>query len=337
MRAIGYTQHLPIDDSHSLIDFEMQRPDPTGHDLLVQVQAVSANPVDLAVRRNTEPLDPQAPKVIGFDAYGTVTAVGNAVTLFHPGDVVFYAGSFKRPGSYSEFQLVDERLVGHAPTKLTPAQSAAMPLTALTAWEALFEQLGIDPHADNHGKTILVINGAGGVGSVATQLAHWAGLTVIATASRDETIAWTRDHGSDFVVNHRQDLVPQVHDLGDQVVDYILELSNLNQHWPEIVDLIKPSGHIVSITGSDTPIDLRALKNKRATFAWEWMFTKAYFETPDMGSQHQILEQIRALLDAGTLVSTLTKTLQPINAQNVMAAHRLLNNHHMRGKLVIQN
>ncbi|MDT6980511.1 zinc-binding alcohol dehydrogenase family protein [Levilactobacillus zymae] len=336
MHAIGYTQHLPLDDPHGLVDFDLPQPTPLAHDLLVQVTAISVNPVDLAVRGNHDPLDPQHPTVIGWDAYGTVTAVGSAVTLFQPGDLVFYAGSFKRPGSNSEYQLVDERLVGHAPTKLTPAQSAAMPLTSLTAWEALFEQLGIDPHADNHGQTLLVINGAGGVGSVATQLAHWAGLTVIATASRPETSAWTRDHGSDAVVNHREDLVPQVRELGYQYVDYVLELSNLNQHWPEIVDLIKPSGHIVSITGSDTPIDLRALKDKRATFAWEWMYTKSYFETPDMISQHQILEKVRQLLDEGTLRSTLTQTIQPINAENLMAAHKLVGSHHMMGKVVLQ-
>lgn len=336
MHAIGYTQHLPLADPHGLIDFELPTPSPQGHDLLVQVAAVSVNPVDLAVRAQPEPLDPQHPKVIGWDAYGTVSAVGSAVTFFQPGDSVFYAGAFKRPGSNSEYQLVDERLVGHAPTSLTPAQSAAMPLTSLTAWEALFEQLGIDPQADNRHKTLLVINGAGGVGSVATQLAHWAGLTVIATASRPETTAWTTALGSDAVVNHRQDLVPQVRQLGYHFVDYILELSDLNQHWNEIVELIRPSGHIVSITGSATPLNLQALKPKRATFAWEWMYTKSYFETPDMVSQHHILEKIRQLLDHHVLRSTLTQTLHPLNAETLMTAHQLVGSHHMMGKVVIE-
>lgn len=337
MRAIGFTEKLPIENEKSLITFFEPRPTPSGHDLLVNVQATSVNPVDTSVRRGTTGTL-TTPKVIGWDAYGTVTAVGEAVTLFHPGDRVFYAGSFKRPGTDSEYQLVDERLVGHAPTTLSPAEIAAMPLTALTAWEALFEQLGIamDPVV-NAGKTILIINGAGGVGSTATQLAHLAGLTVIATASRPETIAWTRAHGADAVANHRKDLVTEVHALGYPTVDYILELSNLNQHWAEIVALIKPSGHIVSITGSDQPIDLRALKQKRATFAWEWMYTKSYFETADMISQHEILEKVSALLDSGQLQSTVTKTFTPINAANLRAAHALVEANRMIGKVVLAN
>lgn len=337
MRAIGFTEKLPIENEKSLITFFEPRPTPSGHDLLVNVQATSVNPVDTSVRRGTTGTL-TTPKVIGWDAYGTVTAVGEAVTLFHPGDRVFYAGSFKRPGTDSEYQLVDERLVGHAPTTLSPAEIAAMPLTALTAWEALFEQLGIamDPVV-NAGKTILIINGAGGVGSTATQLAHLAGLTVIATASRPETIAWTRAHGADAVANHRKNLVTEVHALGYPTVDYILELSNLNQHWAEIVALIKPSGHIVSITGSDQPIDLRALKQKRATFAWEWMYTKSYFETADMISQHEILEKVSALLDSGQLQSTVTKTFTPINAANLRAAHALVEANRMIGKVVLAN
>ncbi len=338
MRAIGFTQNLPITDEKSFIEFFEPKPTPTGHDILVKVIATSVNPVDTGVRRGTQ----QAlatPKVIGWDAYGVVDGVGEAVTLFHPGDRVFYAGSFKRPGTDSEYHLVDERIVGHAPTRLTAAEIAAVPLTSLTAWEALFEQmhLSFDDPAANSGKTLLVINGAGGVGSMATQLAHLAGLTVIATASRPETIAWTKDHGADAVVNHREDLVPQVQALGHPTVDYILELSNLNQHWHEIVSLIAPSGTIVSVTGNETPIDLRALKQKRATFAWEWMYTKSFFETPDMITQHDILERVRELLDAGKLQSTLTKTFTPINVANLRAAHALVEANRMIGKVVLTN
>ncbi|WP_125681196.1 zinc-binding alcohol dehydrogenase family protein [Levilactobacillus yonginensis] len=339
MRAIGFTQNLPLTDEKSFIEFFEPKPIPTGHDILVKIIATSVNPVDTGVRRGTtDPLD--QPKVIGWDAYGTVEAVGSAVSLFEPGDQVFYAGSFKRPGTDSEYHLVDERIVGHAPTQLTPAEIAAVPLTSLTAWEALFEQmhLQVDTPQANASKTLLVINGAGGVGSMATQLAHLAGLTVIATASRPETIAWTKAHGADAVVNHRQDLVAQVQALGYPTVDYILELSNLNQHWSEIVSLIRPSGTIVSITGkTDSPLDLQALKTKRATFAWEWMYTKSYFETPDMISQHQILERVAQLLDAGTLVSTLNKTLTPINAANMRAAHALVETNRMIGKVVLTN
>lgn len=338
MRAIGFTHNQPIENEQSLFEFFEPRPVPKGHDLLVKIHATSVNPVDTGVRRGTtERLD--RPKVIGWDAYGTVTAVGDAVSLFKPGDRVFYAGSFIRPGTDSEYHLVDERIVGPAPKTLTPAEIAAVPLTSLTAWEALFEQLQInfDSPKENAGHTVLIINGAGGVGSMATQLAHLAGLTVIATASRPETTAWTQNHGADYVVNHREDVVAQVHDLGFQTVDYIVELSNLNQHWAEIVALIKPSGHIVSITGSDTPIDLRALKQKRATFAWEWMYTKSLYETPDMTSQHVILTRIQELLDAGKLKSTLNKTLSPINAANLRAAHALVESNRMIGKVVITN
>ncbi len=338
MRAIGFTQNLPIENEKSFFEFFTPKPTPTGHDLLVKVQATSVNPVDTGVRRGTKGVL-TTPKVIGWDAYGIVDAVGDAVSLFQPGDRVFYAGSFKRAGTDSEYHLVDERIVGHAPTTLNPAEIAAMPLTSLTAWEALFEQMSIafDHPQDNAGKTVLIINGAGGVGSTATQLAHLAGLTVIATASRPETIAWTKAHGADAVVNHRKNLVEEVHALGYNTVDYILELSNLNQHWAEIVTLIAPSGHIVSITGNDQPIDLRALKQKRATFAWEWMYTKSYFETADMISQHETLERIRQLLDNGQLKSTLAKTLTPINAANLRVAHALVETKRMIGKVVLAN
>lgn len=338
MQAIGFTQNLPIENEKSFFEFFTPKPTPTGHDILVKVQATSVNPVDTGVRRGTQGVL-ATPKVIGWDAYGTVDAVGDAVSLFQPGDRVFYAGSFKRAGSDSEYHLVDERIVGHAPTTLSPAEIAAMPLTSLTAWEALFEQMPIDfDHPqDNAGKTVLIINGAGGVGSTATQLAHLAGLTVIATASRPETIAWTKAHGADAVVNHHKNLVDEVHALGYATVDYVLELSNLNQHWAEIVALIAPSGHIVSITGNDQPIDLRALKQKRATFAWEWMYTKSFFETPDMISQHAILERVRDLLDTGQLKSTLTKAFTPINAANLRAAHALVEANRMIGKVVLTN
>lgn len=335
MHAIGFTQHLPLDDPQSLRDLDLPKPTPAGRDLLVAVDAVSVNPVDL-IGLTTKDATPDHPVVLGWDAVGTVDAVGPDVTLFKPGDRVFYSGDFNRAGSDADYQLIDERIVGNAPKKLGIAESAAMPLTAMTAWEALFEQLGIDPHADNHGKTILVINGAGGVGSVATQLAHWAGLTVIATASRPETIAWTKDHGTDAVVNHRQDIVPQVRALGHQYVDYILELSNLNQHWAEIVDLIKPSGKIVSITGSSEPLDLVALKRKRATFAWEWMFTKAFFQTDDMLTQHHTLNEISRLLDSGELTSTLTKTITPLDAEHLRQAFQLVASHKMMGKVVLK-
>ena len=338
MWSIGFQKHLPIDENESLFCFEKAVPKPEGRDLLVKVDAVSANPIDVATRKNGDETLAE-PKVIGWDAVGTVVAKGGSAGFFEIGDRVFYAGSYKRAGSNSEYQLVDERIVGHAPQNLSNAEAAAMPLTALTAWEALFEQLEIDRDdiRGNADKTILIINGAGGVGSIATQLAHRAGLHVIASASRPETIDWCLKHGADATVNHRQNLVEEVRNLGTQYVDYILELNNIDAHWDEMVELIKPNGRISSITQNREPVDLKELKRKRVTFAWEWMYTKSYYETPDMETQHVYLNEISRLLDAGELVSTLTKQLSPINVENLKRAHKLVEGNHMMGKIVIEN
>ena len=329
MKAIGFKKHLKIDDPESLIDFEMKKPTAKGHDLLVKVNAVSVNPVDIGVT-----------KVIGWDACGVVEEVGSKVSLFKPGDRVFYAGSFIRSGSDGEYQLVDERIVGHAPETLKDNEAAAMPLTSLTAYEALFEQMDLtwnQENKNNQHKTILIINGAGGVGSVATQLAHLAGLTVIATASRPDSIKWTQDHGADYVVNHREDLVKQVRKLGFKYVDYILELKDLDGHWKEMCELIKPEGHIVSITENHRPINLRLLTKKKAHFSWEWMYTKSYYQTDDMITQHDILDKIAQMLDSGKLRCTMTKSLTPLNATNLRKAHKLVESGHMTGKVVVSD
>lgn len=336
MKAIGFKEHLKITDPNSLIEFETPTPIAKGHDLLVKVQAVSVNPVDVGVRKSGHGVL-QQPKIIGWDAVGTVVAIGEEVSLFQPDDQVFYAGSFVRPGSDSQYQLVDERITGRAPKNISLAQAAAMPLTSLTAWEALFEQLAIDYQADNQGKTILIINGSGGVGSIATQLAHLAGLNVIASASRPETIRWVKEHGADQTVNHRRDLVKEVHQLGYKYVDYILELNDLDGHWNEMAELIKPGGRITSITENKRPINLKRLTKKRATFAWEWMYSKSYYQTPDMITQHQILDKISELLDKGIIKSTLTKELTPINVKNLKLAHQLVETNHMIGKVVVHN
>lgn len=336
MQAIGFQQHLPITDSKALIDFETPTPHATGRDLLVKVAAVAVNPVDIFVRRGKGPALP-APKIIGWDAVGTVTAVGNDCTLFQPGDRVFYAGAFDRPGCDSDYQVVDERLVGHAPANLTDAQVAAMPLTSLTAWESLFELMPFDfdqPEV-NHQARLLIINAAGGVGSVATQLAHLAGLQVIATASRAESVAWVKSLGADLVINHHQDLVTQLGDHGITSVDAVLELHNLTTYWPAIATLIKPAGSIVSTTQSNAHLNLNLIKAKRARFAWEWMYAKAHFEITDMVSQHVILERISQLLASGALKSTVTETLHPLNAANLRAAHRLVESGRMLGKVVV--
>ncbi len=335
MRAIGFKKHLKIDNSESLIDFEMEKPTAKGHDLLVKVNAVSVNPVDVGVRKSGRSIL-KPPKVIGWDACGIVKEVGSKVRLFKPGDRVFYAGSFIRSGSDSEYQLVDERIVGHAPKTLKDNEAAAMPLTSLTAYEALFEQMGLAWNQENNqNKTILIINGAGGVGSVATQLAHLAGLIVIATASRPDSIKWTQDHGTDYVVNHREDLVKQVRKLGYKYVDYILELKDLDGHWKEMCELIKPEGHIVSITENHRPINLKLLTKKKAHFSWEWMYTKSYYQTEDMISQHDILNKIAQMLDNGKLKCTMTKSLEPLNAINLRKAHKLVESGYMTGKVVV--
>lgn len=338
MKAIGFKEHLPIEEENSLIEFKLPKPIAKGHDLLVEVSAVSVNPVDIGVRTSGHGILKE-PKIIGWDAVGIVDSIGDNVSLFKKGDLVFYAGSFKRSGSDSQYQLVDERIVGHAPKNLIITQTAAMPLTSLTAWEVLFEQLEIDPqdHKFNREHTILIINGAGGVGSIATQLAHWVGLNVIASASRPETIKWVMEHGADQTVNHRKDLIKEVRELGYKYVDYILELNDLDGHWDEMAELIKPSGRIASITENHRPINLRKLTQKRAKFAWEWMYTKSFYETPDMISQHQILDQVSELLDQGVIKSTLNEVLSPINVSNLKKAHKLVESNRMIGKIVVVN
>lgn len=335
MKAIGFTEHLSITNPNSLFEFEENIPSPKGHDLLVKVNAVSVNPVDVGVRHSGHK-KLMTPKVIGWDACGIVEKVGNKVSLLKPGDRVFYAGSFKRPGSNSEYQLVDERIVGHAPKSLADDEAAAMPLTSLTAYEALFEQLSLSQNTQtNKNKTILIINGAGGVGSIATQLAANAGLTVIASASRPESINWVKQHGAKYSVNHRNNLVSEVRKLGYKYVDYILELKDIDSHWKEMCELIKPEGAIASITENRRPINLRLLTPKKATFAWEWMYTKSYYHTDDMQTQHDILNTVSQLLDEGKLKCTLTHSLTPLNATNLRKAHGLVESGHMVGKVVV--
>ncbi|KRL04488.1 zinc-binding alcohol dehydrogenase family protein [Liquorilactobacillus oeni] len=336
MKAIGFLQNLPIADEKSLFEFETKKPKATGHDLLVKIEAIAVNPIDVSIRKSaTKKL--KNPRIIGWDALGVVEGCGEEATLFKRGERVFYAGAVNRPGCNADYQLVDERLVGHAPQKLSIVQSAAMPLTSLTAWESLFEKLGINPDAQiNKGKTILIINGAGGVGSIATQLAHWAGLQVIATASRPETVKWTLEHGADEVLNHHKNLTEELRKAGHQSVDYILGLNDIDGHWKEMAEMIKPQGKIVSITGNKQPLDLGLLKPKSATFSWEWMYTKSFYQLSNMITQHETLEKISALLDEGVLKSTVTKVFEPLNAANLRQAHKMIETNRTIGKIVIR-
>lgn len=336
MKAVGVTRYLPIDQPDSLLDVEIPKPSASGRDLLVQVQAISVNPVDTKIRAPKDQVE-ENPRILGWDVAGTVVEVGEHVTDFQIGDEVFYAGSVTRAGGNSEYHLVDERIVGHKPKSLDFAAAAALPLTSLTAWEAIHERLGISEDASaNSGQTILIINAAGGVGSIATQIAQQAGLTVIGTASRSETTDWARAHGADHVINHHDEFVPQLQKIGISDVNYILCLNHTDQHWQHMADAIAPQGKICSIVETEQPIDLEALKNKSATFVWEFMFTRSMYETDDMNEQGVILNRIATQVDEGKLRTTETKRLRPINAAQLQEAHRLLEAGDMIGKLVLE-
>ena len=336
MKAIGFKTSLPISSPDSFTEFETSIPNPSGRDLLVKIQAVSINPVDTKIRQNAaKDTVLENPKIIGWDAVGIVEAVGEEVSLFKVGDEVYYAGDITRSGSNAEFQLVDERIVGKKPTSLSIEASAAMPLTALTAWETLFDRMRLNPEKDK-GKTLLIIGGAGGVGSIAIQLAKkLLGLTVIATASRPESIEWCKKMGADVVVNHK-DLVNEVRQAGFHFVDFIYDAVDINGYWDAVVELIKPQGHINSITGSGTPILLNKLKSKSVTFSWEFMYTRSTFQTEDMIEQHHILNKVATLLEEGVLVSTHNNTLSGLSAETFKKAHAQLESGTTIGKLVVK-
>ncbi|MBD1918999.1 MULTISPECIES: zinc-binding alcohol dehydrogenase family protein [Cyanophyceae] len=351
MKAVALTHYLPISDPESLFDARLPKPSPTGRDLLVRVEAVSVNPVDTKVRAPKEKVE-DTPKVLGYDAAGVVESVGDAVTRFKPGDAVYYAGDITRPGSNAEFQLVDERIVGAMPQTLSFAEAAALPLTTLTAWEALFTRLGINraggdsrsvreptrneyPYG-NRGQSILIIGGAGGVGSIAIQLAKLAGLVVIATASRPQSQAWVRELGADHSVDYSDALIEEMAQLGHREVDFIANFSDTDAYWGVMAELIRPQGKIVGIVGNTDPLDLNLLKNKSATFAWEFMFTRSMYQTADMADQGHLLNEVAALIDAKTVRTTLGQTLSPINATNLRQAHAQIESGRTIGKLVLE-
>lgn len=338
MKAIGLYKYLPIDHKESLVEENITRPVPTKRDLLVKINAISINPVDVKVRSPKEK-EEEALKILGWDACGVVEEVGPECSIFKPGDKVYYAGSITRPGSYSEYQLVDERIVGKKPQTLNDAEAAALPLTAITAWEGLFDRLGINLQntQENKNKSILIIGGAGGVGSAAIQLAKLAGLTVISTASREESTKWVQELGSDFVINHHQPFRSQLEKFGYGEVDYIFCLNNTDQHWESMGDVIIPQGKICSIVENSEPLDLNVLKSKSATFVWEFMFTRAMYHTADMIKQHELLTSLSHLIDEGKFRTTLKEKISPINAENLRKAHAKVESGHMIGKVVLEN
>lgn len=336
MRAIGYKNPLPIADDNSLVDIDLPRPTPSGRDLLVEIKAISVNPADTKVRANARP-EADSWKVLGWDAAGIVVEAGPEASLFKPGDEVFYAGSITRPGTYAEFHVVDERIVGRKPKSLGWAEAAALPLTAITAWETLFDRLDVKGRTvPGAAPAILIIGGAGGVGSITIQLARkLTDLTVIATASRPETRAWATDLGAHHVVDHSKSLAKEIVALGIGAPAFVFSTNNSEQHLAEIVELIAPQGRFALI---DDPaaLDINPFKRKSVSAHWEFMFTRSMFGTADIAEQGALLNEISRLVDDGTIRTTLAENFGPINATNLKRAHALIESGRAKGKIALE-
>jgi len=334
MKAIGFKTSHEIEHKESLEEFEIQKPIAKGFDIIVKINAVSMNPVDTKVRAlSAIDIALDAPKILGFDAVGIVESIGEEVTTVSVGNRVFYAGDITRNGSNSQFQTVDSRIVAGAPKSLRDEESAVLPLTSITAWEGLFDRLNVKK---DEKKTILIIGGAGGVGSIATQIAkQTTNLTVISTASRLETIDWCKKMGADHVVNHK-DLINSVKEAGFNTVDYIFVLNNLSSHWDAVAELIVPQGKICSIVDVKESIDINKIKAKSVTFVWEFMFTRAMFSTADIQKQHEILDKVANLVDRGKIKTTLSKTIEGLTVQSFKDAHTLSESGKTIGKIAIR-
>jgi zinc-binding alcohol dehydrogenase family protein len=335
MKAVGYKKPLPIDDQDSLIDFETTKPEPKGRDVRVAVKAISVNPVDYKVRKRAAPPEGEV-KILGYDAAGVVDAVGADVTLFKPGDEVFYAGSIQRSGTNAEFHLVDERIVGKKPKSLTFAQAAALPLTSITAWELLFDRLGAVPGKSIDPRTLLITGGAGGVGSILIQLARrLTGLTVVATATRAESQKWCLDLGAHAVIDHGKPMKEQIETLKPPPVALVASLTFTDQHYKAIAEFMAPQGKFGLI---DDPAEFTVgvFKGKAISVHWESMFTRSSFQTPDMIAQNHLLNDVADLIDKGVLRTTLDQTFGTINAANLKRAHALLESGKSRGKIVLE-
>nr|WP_314572260.1 zinc-binding alcohol dehydrogenase family protein [uncultured Pseudomonas sp.] len=329
MKAIAYTQNGA---ASVLTDLQLPAPTPGPRDLLVQVQAISVNPVDTKVRSGAAVTEP---RVLGWDAVGIVQQVGDQVSLFKVGDSVFYAGAIDRPGSNSELHLVDERIVGHKPQSLDNAHAAALPLTSITAWELLFDRLGV-PEGGGEGQSLLIIGAAGGVGSILTQLARkLTKLTVIGTASRDETRQWVTDLGAHHVIDHSQPLVAQLETIGVGQVDHVASLTHTDKHFEQLIEALRPQGQLALIDDPKT-LDVMPMKRKALSLHWELMFTRSLFQTPDMIKQHELLERVAELIDSGVLRTTLGEHYGVINAANLIRAHELIESGTAKGKIVLE-
>jgi zinc-binding alcohol dehydrogenase family protein len=335
MKAIGYKTPGPLERDDALVDIELERPIPAGRDLLVEVKAISVNPVDTKVRRNASP-EPGQWKILGWDVAGRVVATGDAATNFEVGDEVYYAGAITRPGANSQFHLVDERIVGRRPSTLTTAEAAALPLTAITAYEMLFDRLDIRKPVPGAGNAIVVIGGAGGVGSIAIQLIRaLTDMTVIATASRPATKGWVTALGAQHVVDHNAPLAEQVAALGIGAPAFVFSTAETHRHLDEIVKLIAPQGRFGLIDDPDA-LDIVAFKRKAISIHWESMFARSMFQTADMGEQGKLLDLVARLVDDGKIRTTATETLQPINAANLKQAHAIIETGRAMGKIVLK-
>ena len=338
MKAIAITRKLPLDHPECFVALDLPDPVPGPRDLLVKIKAIAVNPVDYKVRQMRAETDTE-PKILGWDAAGVVEAVGNEVSLFRPGDEVYYAGDITRPGSNAELQLVDERIAAKKPETLGFAEAAALPLTAITAWECLFDRLGLTAGDLSQGKdkALLILGGAGGVGSIGIQLATTlTGFTVVATASRPETVAWCERMGAHRVINHRGDWPAELKELGFPHADAIACFADTSGHWKAMADAIVPQGTITAIVESPDVPDIGLLKPKSATFAWEFMFTRPMFQTPDMIEQHELLKEVAALVDAGRIRTTMRENAGILTPESLATAHRDLEAGKMIGKRVFE-
>ena len=335
MKAVGYTSTGPIDRPGALIDFEAEKPEPTGHDLLVRVQAVSVNPVDCKIRQRRAP-EGDSPAILGWDAVGEVVATGGSATRFKPGDRIWYAGAIDRPGTNAEYHLVDERIAGRAPASAANAAAAALPLTTLTAYEMLFDRLDVTRPVSGAANAVLIIGGAGGVGSIAIQLLkQLTDATVIATASRPETQDWVRKLGADHVIDHSQALPGQIAALGIGAPAFVFATQHSCSYVPQIAELTAPQGRFGLIDDPES-FDIMPFKGKSVSIHWEMMFTRPVFATADIARQGAILDEVAGLVDAGRIKTTATEAFGAINAANITRAHALLESGKARGKIVLE-
>jgi zinc-binding alcohol dehydrogenase family protein len=335
MRAVGFNQNQPISSETALVDIDLPMPEAKGRDLLVEIRAISVNPVDTKTRKNAV-LEPGQYKVLGYDAAGVVKAVGPDVKLFKPGDEVYYAGAINRQGTNAEFHLVDERIVGPKPKTLSFEEAAALPLTAITAYETLFHRMRVQDKVASAWNAVLLIGGAGGVGSIAIQLLReLSDVTVIATGSRPETQDWIRQLGAHHVLDHSKPLARQIAELAIGAPAFVFSITETSQHIGDILELIAPQGRLGLIDDPKEPVDVRQFKRKALSIHWETMFARPVFQTADMIEQHKLLTQVAELVDAGKIKTTLSDVLGPINATNLKAAHALIESGKTRGKLVL--